>query len=346
MLSIGKLGAGQERYYLDKVAQGAEDYYTGKGEAEGRWLGDAAKGLGLQGSVEADQLTAMLTGHDPASGDPLGLRAVGGRGAVPGFDLTFSVPKSASLLWALGDAETSAAVRESVDRSLEAALGYLQREACWTRRGAGAEFVKGNGYLLAAFPHRTSRAGDPQVHVHALIANATQGPDGKWTRLYHPAIYEHAKTAGYIFEAHFRHELTGRLGVRWQEVRNGIAEIAGFEDAHLREFSTRRQQILAATGPDASARSRQVAALATRSAKEEGLSAATLRERWQAKAQEIGLTPEVIADATSAERGQVEATRITTAELGREVTAHVSHFDRREAIQAVAQLTPRRRSRP
>ena len=268
MLSIGKLGAGQERYYLDQVAEGAEDYYAGEGEAEGQWLGSAAEDLGLVGVVEADQLTAMLTGDNPATGEPLGLRAVGGRGAVPGFDLTFSVPKSASLLWALGDNQTSAAVSEAVDRSLEAALGYLEREACWTRRGSGgSEFVRGSGFLAAAFRHRSSRAGDPQVHLHTLIANATQGPDGRWTRLYHPAIYDHAKTAGYLFEAHFRSVLTRRLGARWQEVGNGIAEIEGFEDSHLREFSTRRQQILEAAGPEASARSRQVATLATRTAK-------------------------------------------------------------------------------
>jgi conjugative relaxase-like TrwC/TraI family protein len=174
MLSIGKLGIGQERYYLDKVAEGAEDYYSGEGEAEGQWLGDAAKELGLDGAVEAEQLTAMLTGRNPATGEPLGLRAVGGRGAVPGFDLTFSVPKSASLLWALGDAETSAAVTAATESALGAALDYLQREACWTRRGADAEYVKGNGFLAAGFRHRSSRAGDPQVHIHTLIANVTK----------------------------------------------------------------------------------------------------------------------------------------------------------------------------
>lgn len=61
MLSIGKLGKGQERYYLDKVAEAAEEYYSGEGEAEGQWLGSAAEALGLEGAVEADQLTAMLT---------------------------------------------------------------------------------------------------------------------------------------------------------------------------------------------------------------------------------------------------------------------------------------------
>jgi conjugative relaxase-like TrwC/TraI family protein len=335
MLSIGKLGKGQERYYLDKVAEGAEDYYSGEGEAEGQWLGSAAEALGVSGTVEADQLTAMLTGRNPATGEPLGLRAVGG-GAVPGFDLTFSVPKSASLLWALGDPETSAAVTAAVERSLEAALGYLEREACWTRRGADAEFVQGNGFFAAAFRHRSSRAGDPQVHVHTLIANATQGPDGKWTRLYHPAVYDHAKTAGYLFETQFRHELTSRLGVRWQEVRNGIAEIEGFADDHLREFSTRRQQILEAAGPDASARSRQIATLATRTAKED-VTQETLRERWHSKAKEVGLGVAEIERGFASEAPAVARTA-STRQVGRAVTAGASHFDRRDAVQAVAAL--------
>jgi conjugative relaxase-like TrwC/TraI family protein len=336
MLSIGKLGIGQERYYLDKVAEGAEDYYSGEGEAEGQWLGDAAAELGLDGAVEADQLTAMLTGRNPATGEPLGLRAVGGRGAVPGFDLTFSVPKSASLLWALGDGETSAAVTAATESALGAALDYLQREACWTRRGADAEFVNGNGFLAAGFRHRSSRAGDPQVHVHTLIANATQGPDGKWTRLYHPAIYDHAKTAGYLFEAHFRADLSRRLGVRWQEVRNGIAEIEGFADDHLRQFSTRRQQILEAAGPEASARSKQVANLATRTAKEEGATQETLRERWNSKAQEIGLEVESTLGRVRDSGAPDVARTASTCEVGRAVTTGVSHFDRRDAIQAVA----------
>lgn len=92
MLTIGKLGAGQENYYLEKVAEGAEDYYSGEGEAEGEWIGEAAAKLGLEGGVEAEQLTAMLTGRNPVDGEPLGLRAVPDRGPVPGFDLTFSAP--------------------------------------------------------------------------------------------------------------------------------------------------------------------------------------------------------------------------------------------------------------
>ena len=114
MLSIGKLGKGQESYYLEKVAEGAEDYYSGEGEEAGQWLGDAAAELGLSGEVEPDQLVAMLTGMNPATGQPLGLRAVAGNGAVPGFDLTFSAPKSVSLTWVLGGEEVATYVHVDV----------------------------------------------------------------------------------------------------------------------------------------------------------------------------------------------------------------------------------------
>ncbi len=341
MLSIGKLGVGQEMYYLEKVAEGAEDYYSGEGEVAGQWIGDAALELELSGEVGPDQLTAMLTGHNPVDGEPLlGNSGVPGKGSVPGFDLTFSAPKSVSLTWALGGPDAGEAVIEAHHRSVDAALDYMQREACWTRRGAGgSQFVHGNGYLAAAFDHRSSRNGDPQLHTHVLIANATRGPDGRWTRLYHPAIYEHAKTASAVYEAHLRHELTRSLGVRWQEVRNGIAEIAGFEDSHLREFSTRRAEILeAAGGPEASARARQVATLATRGAKEHALES-DIRERWQARAAEIGLDRETITDTFDpwrARNAEWEPSVAKEMAISREVTANASHFDRRDVVQAVA----------
>jgi conjugative relaxase-like TrwC/TraI family protein len=339
MLSIGKLGTGQERYYTEKVAEGAEDYYSGEGEAQGEWMGDAAEELGLTGEVEPEQLTAMLTGNDSATGEPLGLRAVGGKGPIPGFDLTLSAPKSVSLTWALGGPEVAAQVSAAHTASVEAAFSYMQREACWTRRGAGgAEFVPGNGFLAAAYLHRSSRNCDPQLHTHVLVANATKGPDGRWSRLYHPAIYEHAKTASYLYEANLRHELSLRLGVEWQQVRKGIAEIEGFCDEWLRAFSTRRAEILEAAGPDASARARQVATLTTRHVKDREATQESLRERWTERAAEIGLDREAIA-ATLGKEVQLTA-KLTLELLDRHLTAHASHFDRREAIQAVADLLP------
>jgi conjugative relaxase-like TrwC/TraI family protein len=342
MLSIGKLGTGQERYYLEKIAEGAEDYYSGEGEVAGQWTGDAARELELSGEVEADQLTATLTGRNPVDGSPLlGSQGVRGKGSVPGFDLTFSAPKSVSLTWALGGPEAGQAVMEAHHRSVQAALHYMQRQACWTRRGkGGSEFVRGNGYLAAAFDHRSSRNGDPQLHTHVLIANATRGPDGRWTRLYHPAIYDHAKTASAVYEANLRHELTRSLGMRWGEVRHGIAEIEGFEDSNLREFSTRRAEILkAAGGPEASARARQVATLATRGTKDHALEG-DMHERWRERAAEVGLSREAIQETFDSWRArsarEKEPSLARAMAVGTEVTASASHFDRRDVVQAVA----------
>jgi conjugative relaxase-like TrwC/TraI family protein len=338
MLSIGKMGAGQEGYYLGKVAEGAEDYYSGEGEAEGYWLGDSAEDLGLQGKVDPDQLVGMLTGTNPASGEPFGMQHVSD-GPVPGFDLTFSAPKSVSVLWALGGPPVGAEVSEAHAAAVDAALGYMQREACWTRRGKGGrEFVHGDGFLAAGYLHRSSRAGDPQLHTHVLIANATSA-EGRWTRLYHPAIYEHAKAAGYIYEAHLRDELTQRLGVRWREVSNGIAEIEGFDPDHLRTFSTRRQQILEAAGEGASARARQIATLATRETKDRDLTTESLRDMWRGKAEEIGLSRESIRATLGHERQAPEG-RVVVSEVEAALTAHASHFDRRDVIQAVADCLP------
>lgn len=339
MLSIGKLGRGQESYYLGKVAEGAEDYYAGEGEAEGYWLGDSAEDLGLQGKVDPGQLVTMLTGNDPSTGEPLGLRHVQG-GAVPGFDLTFSAPKSVSLTWAFGGHPVAAEVKAAHAEAVRAGLAYLQEAACWTRRGAGGhEFVKGNGFLAAGYVHRSSRAGDPQLHTHVLIANATQGPDGRWTRLYHPAIYEHATAASYIYEAHLRDELTRRLGVQWREVVNGLSEIDGFDPEHLRAFSTRRAEILEAAGEGASARAMQVATLETRQAKDRDLTTESLRDLWRQKATEIGLDRETI-HATFGRERQATETQVAVAEVEAVLTAHASHFDRRDAIRAVANCLP------
>src|SRR5918994_1193179 len=151
MVSIGKLGKGQEAYYLDSVAGGADDYYSGEGEAPGRWTGSGASELGLEGTVERDQLHAVLAGRDPRTDAAL-LRLLR-KDRVPGFDVTFSAPKSVSVLWATADEATAARIRAAHERSVEAALGFLEREAAFTRLGTdGHTAVRGSGVVAAYFP--------------------------------------------------------------------------------------------------------------------------------------------------------------------------------------------------
>src|SRR5262245_43210713 len=156
MLSLGKLGYGQHQYYLDTVARGAEEYYTGAKEAPGEWIGSAAPRFGLSGEVTGDALTAVLTHVDPCAGG----RLTAGRShpKVAGFDAMFSAPKSVSLLFALGQPEISNEVRNAHDAAVAAALRVLEDEASVGRRGrGGTSSVDGDGFVAAAFRHRTSR---------------------------------------------------------------------------------------------------------------------------------------------------------------------------------------------
>src|SRR5947209_5947017 len=135
VLSIGKVGTSraQQLYYQQKVAKGADDYYAGKGEAPGRWTGAGAASLGLSGELDGDDLAALMDGKHPGTGRQLASR--GPRSRTAALDLTFSAPKSVSVLFAVGDAELSRALVEAHEEAVGAALGYLEREACRVRRG-------------------------------------------------------------------------------------------------------------------------------------------------------------------------------------------------------------------
>src|SRR5437763_3663361 len=241
MLSIGKLAAGPTagRYYVEQVAQGREDYYAGEGEAPGTWVGSGAASLALRGEVTEGGIGLLLDGRDPGSGAQL--RRPLASGAVAGFDLTFRAPKSVSVLFGIGEPELAGRLRVAHEAAVGEALGYLEREACQARRGhAGALVVDGRGFIGAAFAHRTSRAGDPLLHTHVVIANGTQGPDGRWTALDGRALYRHQKTAGYLYQASLRRRLSEQLGVRWHVVENGMADIVGVPRGVVEHFSQRR----------------------------------------------------------------------------------------------------------
>ena len=278
VLSIGKLSAGQARYYLeqgevrvdavDSIGDGVEEYYAGGAEARGTWIGSGGASLGLSGPVDGDALRRVLAGLDPQDGSPL--RSSSSPVKVAGFDLTFSAPKSVSVLFGIGDRELRAAVRAAHDRAALEAVGYLERSAAAVRRGhGGAEVVPAAGLVAAAFRHRTSRAGDPQLHTHVLVANLGRGPDGRWSALDGRRLYAHARAASFVYQAVLRAELTRTLGLEWLPVRNGIAELVGVPKPVLRAFSRRRAEIQAAlaergtSGP----RAAEAAALATRQAK-------------------------------------------------------------------------------
>lgn len=225
MLSIGRLGPDAAAYYCSQVATGREDYYIGAGEAPGTWVGSGIANLGLRGVVGEDEFRRLLAGCHPHTGAPL---VTVSDGRLAGLDLTFSSPKSASLLWALHpDPQVRSVVADAHDRAIGDAIRFLESDAVRARRGHnGTERVKVAGLVAAGFGHRTSRAGDPQLHTHVVAANLVQDPAGRWSALDSRAVYRHARTAGFIYQARLRAELTARLGVEWGPVRNGQADVA------------------------------------------------------------------------------------------------------------------------
>ena len=127
MLSIGKLVVGQQRYYEQQVAHGRDDYYSGRGEAPGEWAGAGARALGLDGRVSAEQFNALIAGSDPR--DPSARLRDGPDPKVAALDLTFSAPKSVSVLFAVGGEEVAGRARRRARGGRRAAVEWIEDTA-------------------------------------------------------------------------------------------------------------------------------------------------------------------------------------------------------------------------
>lgn len=343
MLSVARLKADRRAYYCDELAAGLEDYYLGIGEAPGHWVGRGAQILGLAGAlVDSEGFDAILDGRDPTTGTELAEHSV----RVLGYDATFCAPKSVSVLYGLGSPAVAAQVRAAHDAAVRAALAAYEDVACRARRGhAGAVVVEADGFVGAAFGHRTSRSGDPHLHTHVVLAHPVRYA-GRWTAMDGRRCFPCAKPVGHLYEAQLRAELTRRLGVEWGPVRNGIADIAAVPRPLVEAFSKRRAEIeahLQAVGRS-SARAAQLAAYATRQPKDRQRRPEELRAEWWGQARQLGVTEEAVAAWTGPGRhiGHIGAADPATRRLFEHLagpaglTARRSSFDRRTVIQAVA----------
>ncbi|HMC38430.1 MAG TPA: MobF family relaxase, partial [Acidimicrobiales bacterium] len=291
MLTIGKLTPGRADYYCEQLPGGRDEYYTGGGEEPGVWLGAAAGRLDLEGIVDATQFRRVLEARHPWTDEPLGIPATTAS-RLAGLDLCFSAPKSVSVAWALAPPELSDRIAAAHDRAVVDAVGALELEAVRARRGAGGQHtVETDGVVAAGFAHRTSRAGDPQLHTHVVMANLTPDRTGRWSALDGAQIYRWAKTTGYLYQAALRHHVTTDLGFEWGPVHKGAADLAGIDDAVLDQFSKRTAQIEHALDgraghvPLAVAKT---ATLTTRPSKADLPDQSVLRQQWVAEASEVG----------------------------------------------------------
>jgi conjugative relaxase-like TrwC/TraI family protein len=304
---LHKLAAGREHYYTREIARNREEYLSGHGESPGIYHGGSATALGLEGECSPEAFQRLFAWQDPRTGAQLG-RAPR-TDAMPAWDLVFRPHKDVSILYALGDGRTGAAVAQAHQAGVRAAVAYLDQQV-GTRTGRhGAEHVQGDGLLAVGFTHRTSRAGDPLLHTHLIITNRTLGPDGQWRTLDSRDLLNHRASADAMYRAAYQSELTRTLGVRWQAPdRWGNRAIQGMPEELRRSLSKRHEQITAelerqeAQGKHRTAKLVQLVVHATRPPKSQE-TPETLYGRWQQEARALGYEPErLVRDITDGAR--------------------------------------------
>lgn len=179
------------------------------------------------------------------------------RHAVAGYDLVFTPVKSASLLWALGSAATREQVEAAHHEAVTDTLAWLERETAFARVGDNGEAqIDTRGFIAAAFDHRDSRAGDPDLHTHVAISNKVRAthdyPDGwpRWLSLDARVIHAAAVAASERYNTRLEDALTRRLGVHFVQRadtrrpdKRVVREIASIPDALIGHFSRRRAAI-------------------------------------------------------------------------------------------------------
>jgi conjugative relaxase-like TrwC/TraI family protein len=342
------------RYYTRYLAEEGPD-------GEGYWLGRQAEGLGLSGRVSTDDLEALLSGHDPATGTGLGRAFVDrydteGRlmPAVAGFDGTFSAPKALSVWWGLsGDP----GLPEAHDVAVRAVLEHVERYGATTRvRVNGArQHPDTQGLTMAVFRQATSREDDPQIHSHVVFSAKVRTPDGRWMALDARYLKRHQRALGGLYQSVLRAELSHRYGVAWGPVDNGQAEIAGTPAELLAAFSKRTAQVDTALadkitdfrgrqGRDPSRWERAAltreAASDTRDAKT-GRSASDLAGAWCEEAAALGWTADRVATSMRvAARATPAREPVTLAGVIELLSARGSTWTRPDVLRAVCDLAP------
>lgn len=335
MLSIGAMGQGQERYYVQLAR---EDYYRMGGEPPGRYWGKGATHLGLIGQADKDQLTHLFQGYS-ADGRQMLVRNAGQQNRLIGLDLTASAVKSVSVMWSQADDSIRNEIQSAHRISVDASLSYLEDNAAISRRGRdGIERVSA-GLIAVLFEHSCSRSLQPQLHTHALIVNAAVRNDGSTGALDSVPLFKAKMVAGAIYRAELAAQLESQLGLTATRKESWF-ELDGVPQELVDEFSQRRQAIearLTAAG-QRGAEAAAIAALETRPPKQ-NVNRLELMEQWRETGRAFGYTADVVRQQIGPRPERDEQQEMAQAiELAVErITERQSHFSRHDLVRAVAE---------
>ncbi|QNX28721.1 relaxase domain-containing protein (plasmid) [Acinetobacter seifertii] len=314
MMSMTTLkSASQASTYYSK-----DNYYTKEETAESLanagWYGKGATVLGLDGeNFDPEKFKALLEGEiddDKKIGrtiyDENGIASTQHR---PGVDLTFSAPKSVSIL---SEVFKNDDVRQAHEDAVKSTLDLVEKKYAQTRVSIDGSMQREDteNLIIALFSHNNSRELDPQTHTHAVVMNATLNSKGEWTALTNEEIYQNQKLVGAIYNSELASNLKD-LGLDLEFKPNGNFEISGISQDVIDEFSQRRMAMIEsaeAKGIDlstASASMREVIALDTRKTKK-NVTQESLDNDWKERADSYGLTKEYVESLFSKDNVRVK----------------------------------------
>lgn len=172
--------------------------------------------------------------------------------AVAGYDLVFTPPKSVSVAWGLGDEQLRRGIESAHERAIQDVIRHLEQNVVMTRRGRNGvrQIETSSGVIGTKFRHWDSRAGDPNLHDHVVIANRVQGVDGQWSSIDGRMLYQYGVECSELYNARVQQYVTELTGLQFEaRSLNGkqpVHEIVGIDDEMVRAFSSRRGEISAA----------------------------------------------------------------------------------------------------
>lgn len=291
MLSISKLSSSaQASTYYQKA-----DYYT-KGEpgedVKSEWVGEGAKRLGLTGEVGSLAFKDLLDGVLP-DGTQVGTTRNGKLEHTPGWDLTFSAPKSLSVLALVSGDKRLVEAHQKAVATMTKIIEERYLVGRKNRGKDGVSHIKLTDMVGGTFTHSTSRDLDPQLHTHLVVMNMGRDENGKDLSLYSKGFYRDKMFLGQVY----RNELSvlvQRLGYRVDyDQKRGTFEIAGVDKSILDEFSNRRKTIkeVADLFGYEGGKGLEKAALRSREAKK-NVSRESVVGDWEERLKTLGYTPD------------------------------------------------------
>ncbi len=294
--SLHALGAGRDAglYYVNDPNREArpksrDEYYVRDGG--GTWWSTGGTIVRHGAEIDKETFRDLCAGIDPTTGKPL-VRGAGPKHRA-GWDVTFSAPKTLSVLWMAGDEKQRAMLHQLHRAAVQDALGFLVKERLVeVRLGAGGFIRQAPADLIVGcFDHYTSREGDPNVHTHSVIMNVARCQDQKKCRTLEPErLFNSQLLVGLAFRVSLA-RLLAQQGFSLRAAGRNQFEIAGIPQHVIEIFSKRSHQIEERVGRDASGAQKELAALATRGSKEEVPTGDILEQRWRDELAETGIDP-------------------------------------------------------